>query len=1222
MKHIRSCGLVTLAALLLLLSASLSHAGVIEREIKFPDPVVSEADGRSIISLEGLTVHANPGEPLLPFKVFTILLPPGEAVSGIEVAARGTREIELGAPPEWGQPQAPRSHGFARQHVMADPVIYRSSEPYPRRRALHLTTETFRGHNIAFIRVYPVLYMGAGNLLVHARELVVTITTSPSRTAAERSEGTLRPGVEADAAAVRRLTGELPAPAAGMPRPLLGEGTFLVRPEDSYPVVIITHADLMPAFENLKALRDSQGLLTRVLRIAQITPYYDGLDLQDRLRKFIRDAYLYWETEYVILGGDDEIIPHRGFYAEILPYVTDHDIASDLYYSALDGNWNDDGDGRWGEPGEADLLPEVSVGRVPVNTLAEANNFVSKLINYETAPVTGQIKVAQMAAELIYDEPTWGADDKEEIRLGSSAHGFTTAGIPPDFTVHTLYDRDLYPDEWDNSDILARLNSGRHLVNHSGHCINYWAMKLTQSDVASFTNDGVTSTYFVAYVHGCFSAAFDNRLPDHSYTDDAVSEYCLFDDNAAVAWIGNTRYGCGAHGSTRSAAQYCDRQFFDALFGEGITTIGNANDDSKVDNIPLIDFRGMRWTYYTLVLLGDPSMDIWTDSPGTLTVSHPDTIHISDNEIEVTVSGQSGDLAGARVSVFTDSLYSGHGFTDGAGVARFDPGVIQAGTVYLAVKAHNHYAYLDSVPVVQAGGALLTVSQVAIDDDGGGASSGNGDGKADAGEVIELQVSVENVGQTAAHAVAGTLRSADPLVTISDSTASFGDVQPGGTAERPFVCGIDPEAPDSHSVDLQLILGSDGPASVRHFSIMLAAPDLLVSGIARYDSLGGNGNGCLEPGETFELEISFANAGSGSAGVVTVELTEDDPYATIVSGSASIPGLAAGGEATAGPPFVISLLPECPPHHVVAIDFDISFASGRQASAGSAVHVGGALSDDFEAGAGGWTHSDITLGYVDQWHLETYRNHSAAGSTSWKFGGAGAGKYAYYAQGGLVTPELCLGPDAALTFWHWIQVELESGNYASDGGIVEISTDGGASWTRIDPVGGYTHLIQPGTSTPIPAGTPCFGWTDDWTHVEFDLSAFTGPARIRFHFGGGEHAESHEGWYVDDVVVTDAYASVSLDDGVDIEPSRLAIRSTHPNPFRSRVTVVFDVPERSKVSLQIFDVRGRRVDSLPGAIFERGRNSVDYDGSGLNPGIYFIALRSGDVRFARKVVIH
>jgi len=85
------------------------------------------------------------------------------------------------------------------------------------------------------------------------------------------------------------------------------------------------------------------------------------------MRNYIISEYQAHGIEYVLLGGDDELVPHRGFYCIVYSSSTyeDSDIPADLYYSALDGSWNDDGDGYWGEIGEDDLLPDISVARFP-----------------------------------------------------------------------------------------------------------------------------------------------------------------------------------------------------------------------------------------------------------------------------------------------------------------------------------------------------------------------------------------------------------------------------------------------------------------------------------------------------------------------------------------------------------------------------------------------------------------------------------------------------------------------------------------------------------------------------------------------------------------------------------------------------------------------------------------------------------------------------------------
>ena len=90
-----------------------------------------------------------------------------------------------------------------------------------------------------------------------------------------------------------------------------------------------------------------------------------------------------WGTRWVLLGGDTEIIPKRGVYASSGSYVQTS-LPTDLYYACLDGPWNDDGDGYWGEyndganGGDIDFSAEIYIGRASVSNASELSNFVAK----------------------------------------------------------------------------------------------------------------------------------------------------------------------------------------------------------------------------------------------------------------------------------------------------------------------------------------------------------------------------------------------------------------------------------------------------------------------------------------------------------------------------------------------------------------------------------------------------------------------------------------------------------------------------------------------------------------------------------------------------------------------------------------------------------------------------------------------------------------------------
>ena len=1211
--------------LLLLVACLASHGAAVTISVtfEFPRPDVIYDGDACLVNVEGCPVFAEPGEPLLPVYTYRILIPHGERVASVTATPLEEEAIGVVRPVRWERyPLLLGYKGPVRAAVRSESVY--GGGPFPSSRARHVTTQTFRGYDIAYVRVYPVVYSGAAGVLVYARRIELEVDTAPSGGPAAHYAGTLRRSSARDREEIRCYADDLSRLESytGPIRPPLGSG--MVDPQESYPNVIITDATFLPAFQDLAGLRDGQGLRTRIVLVSEISSGYTGIDLQEKIRNFIIDAYLGWETEYVLLAGDDEFIPHRGLYAEILPYVTDADVASDLYYGALDGNWNDDGDSRWGEPGEADLIPEVHIGRAPVGDITQASNFVGKLIRYETAPVPGQIKKAQMTGELLYGEPTWGGDSKEEIIGGSSANGFATAGIPAGWDITTLFDRDLYPASWGKLDVIGNLNAGIHITNHLGHSINNCTMKMYNSDVLSgFTNDGISNTYFIAFIQGCYSASFDNRYTDGSYVGDAIGEHFVFIENGAVAYLGFTRYGASAHESTRGAGHYYDRQFFDAVFGEGITAIGAAKDDSKIDNIPYIDFRGMRWTHYALVLLGDPAMDIWTDTPGSLVLELPDAIHTSENEVSVLVTDGVNPVEGARVALLTDSTQSAAGYTGGDGIVRLDPGIEHPGTLFVAVKAHNYHSALDTLPVVTVAHPLLVIESATIDDDGVGESSGNSDGSADAGEILETVISLENVGLTAAVDVSGILRVADSYATVLDSMGMYGDIGPGATVAPPwsYVFSVAPSAPDGHVVSFDVILADSDTSVTRHLEVALHAPVLRANEISFDDSFYGNGDGCLGAGESVEISMSLLNTGSSEAAGVALTLRESDPYAEVLSAVSSAPDIPAGEGRPLSTPLVIALLPGCPEYHRIDLFLDVDLASGRQAVCSTAVFAGGFLEDDFEGGENGWTHGDIVKGFVDEWHLDDYRNSTPGGGFSWKCGGTGAEKYTHYSHGALVTPELCLAPDASLTFRHWIQVELDGGDYVSDGGIVEISTDGGAAWTRITPVGGYTHRIYPGTSTPIPAETPCFGWTDVWTEVQFDLSAYEGAARLRFNFGGGEHFGSEEGWYIDDVVISSGVTSVDITEDIEPAPAVFSLHPVYPNPVHGRSTLRFDVPRRSRVTVRVYDVAGRVVDTVRNDYYGPGRYSCIWNSRNAAPGIYFVRMQARGFDRTRKITV-
>ncbi|OQX19566.1 MAG: hypothetical protein BWK75_05525 [Candidatus Altiarchaeales archaeon A3] len=333
-------------------------------------------------------------------------------------------------------------------------------------------------------------------------------------------------------------------------------------------------------------------------------------DTQAKIRNFIKDAYHNWGIRYVLLGGDDEIIPHRGFYCHIegmflpLGEGTDTDIPSDLYYGCLDGSFNYNNNSYYGEigdgedGGEVDIFCEIYVGRAPVSNEQEVSNFVMKTISYENSS-DSYLSNALFAGEWLQTLPGgsnhWGGDSMDEIKDGSDKWGIYNPPFPSCFDIETLYDKEGI---WSKSAMINKINNDEHIINHLGHANYGIDMKMYRSDADALNND----KYFFGYSQGCIAG-------DYSVNDCILEHFVVKNPTGAFAFIGNSRFGLAdEEGTTNGPSQFYQRKFYDAVFGKKITNIGRANQYSKESLAGMIKSHtgGMRWVYYELNLLGDP----------------------------------------------------------------------------------------------------------------------------------------------------------------------------------------------------------------------------------------------------------------------------------------------------------------------------------------------------------------------------------------------------------------------------------------------------------------------------------------------------------------------------------------------------------------------------------------------------------------------------------------
>ena len=117
------------------------------------------------------------------------------------------------------------------------------------------------------------------------------------------------------------------------------------------------------------------------------------------------------------------------------------------------------------------------------------------------------------------------------------------------------------------------------------------------------------------------------------------------------------------------------------------------------------------------------------------------------------------------------------------------------------------------------------------------------------------------------------------------------------------------------------------------------------------------------------------------------------------------------------------------------------------------------------------------------------------------------------------------GIGGQLRFQHYY--DTESSTYPYDGGNVQISSDNGENWEVIYPSGGY-----PADSvTGLDGEAGYYGDSGGWVQASFDLGNFSGEdVRFRLRFGSDSVSDAYEGWYFDDVELTDTSGTIFSDD--------------------------------------------------------------------------------------------
>ena len=153
------------------------------------------------------------------------------------------------------------------------------------------------------------------------------------------------------------------------------------------------------------------------------------------------------------------------------------------------------------------------------------------------------------------------------------------------------------------------------------------------------------------------------------------------------------------------------------------------------------------------------------------------------------------------------------------------------------------------------------------------------------------------------------------------------------------------------------------------------------------------------------------------------------------------------------------------------------------------------------------------------------------------------------------------------------------------------STDGGATWFR------WMN------------GMPKTLWVESLAYI--DSTAING----KFYVVAGSHGR---GVWVREGSAMEVTTSVTSGE----QPDRFVLEQNYPNPFNPSTTITFSLPEKERVTLQVFDINGRMVkDLIRGEEYPAGQHQVRFDGHDLASGTYLYRLTSPRQTLTRKMLL-
>ena len=441
---------------------------------------------------------------------------------------------------------------------------------------------------------------------------------------------------------------------------------------------IITDSLFIDAAEKLKQWKIRKGISTIVKTTDEIGK------TAEQIRNAISNAYQNDNPPptYILIIGDSELIPVSYKTKHMLDDKNDINlpyqgkIGTDLYYAAVDGD---------------DYYPDISIGRLSVDTPQQADKRVNDIIEYEKNPPVNKDFYEKISLCSFFHDK-----DKNGIKDGYSNYRFvqTSEDIAifmqdQNYVINRIYSKDdeTVPQYWsknhanfsgpagqsgdtivdylkgienlswngNHAHVTNQLHNGNFLIVHRGHGdMKGWEEPgFNVENVLNLNNANLKPLVLSI---NCMTGWFDNETDEQNSITEK-DDICF-----SEAWERNNNGGAiGIIAPTRASYSfYNDRLtwgIMDAIWPDFISkeedqafflaSLKTRNELGAVLNYAkfymaahFTDKKHIKEIFEMFHLFGDPTLQIHTTLPKQINVDHNDLILPGTNSIDLTIDQQ------------------------------------------------------------------------------------------------------------------------------------------------------------------------------------------------------------------------------------------------------------------------------------------------------------------------------------------------------------------------------------------------------------------------------------------------------------------------------------------------------------------------------------------------------------------------------------------------------